>query len=132
MKTLREIALKYGFSFEYVRTKCQQMGIKPQKLGRKRLLYLSEIDSMKIEKLLQSISIGKKAKLSNNLEEMYLKMAFFFNLQKMDVIRIRTVMKKKKLDNPEFDELGYIQKLYVNETQSSLNAKLRNLDLWEV
>jgi len=108
------------------------MGIRPQKLGGKRLLYLSEIDSMKIEKLLQSISTGKKAKLSNNLEEMYLKMAFFFNLQKMDVIRIRMVMKKKKLDNPEFDELGYIQKLYVNETQSSLNAKLRNLDLWEV
>lgn len=129
VKTLKEIAIKYDFSFEYVRTKCQKLGIKPQKLGNKRLLHLSEIDSMKIEALLQSISVGKKAKLSSNLEEMYLKMAFFFNLQKIDVIRIRTMMKKKKIDNPDFDELSYIQLLYVNETQSSLNAKLKNLDL---
>jgi hypothetical protein len=125
MKTIKEAAEELGYTSSGLIRKIRKM--KLVLVERNRRLYIKETDVFKLKNTTNWESLRKRPLLSNDLDEMYLKLIFYYDLDKDHLIKIRSYTKKKKAENEAFDELKFIQKLYMSEDFATFEARMKRL-----
>jgi len=125
MKTIKEAAEELGYTSSGLIRKIRKM--KLVLIERNRRLYIKETDVFKLKNTKNWESLRKRPLLSDDLDEMYLKLIFYYDLDKDHLVKIKSYAKKKKAENEAFDELKFIQKLYMSEDFAAFEAKMKGL-----
>ena len=125
MKTIKEAAEELGYTSSGLIRKIRKM--KLVLIERNRRLYIKETDVFKLKNTKNGESLRKRPLLSNDLDEMYLKLIFYYDLDKDHLVKIKSYAKKKKAENEAFDELKFIQKLYMSEDFATFEARMKRL-----
>ena len=125
MKTIKEAAEELGYTSSGLLRKIRKM--KLVLIERNRRLYIKETDVFKLKNTKNWESLRKRPLLSDDLDEMYLKLIFYYDLDKDHLVKIKSYAKKKKAENEAFDELKFIQKLFMSEDFAAFEAKMKGL-----
>lgn len=125
MKTIKEAAEELGYTSSGLIRKIRKM--KLVLIERNRRLYIKETDVFKLKNTKNWESLRKRPLLSDDLDEMYLKLIFYYDLDKDHLVKIKSYAKKKKAENEAFDELKFIQKLFMSEDFAAFEAKMKGL-----
>jgi len=125
MKTIKEAAEELGYTSSGLIRKIRKM--KLVLVERNRRLYIKETDVFKLKNTTNWESLRKRPLLSDDLDEMYLKLIFYYDLDKDHLVKIKSYAKKKKAENEAFDELKFIQKLFMSEDFAAFEAKMKRL-----